>query len=125
MKLATTIIRVLLGALLLFASLMFFLKLAPEPEVTGDFKAFNVGLVASKYIIPLAKGVELLCGISFITNKFVALANLVILPVSLNIFLINFFMTPENLPIAIFICFANLFLIYRYWDHYKGLVTPN
>jgi putative oxidoreductase len=125
MKLATTIIRVLLGALLLFASLMFFLKLAPEPEVTGDFKAFNVGLVASKYIIPLAKGVELLCGISFITNKYVALANLVILPVSLNIFLINFFMTPENLPIAIFICFANLFLIYRYWDHYKGLVTPN
>lgn len=124
MKLATTIIRVLLGALLLFASLMFFLKLAPEPEVTGDFKAFNVGLVASKYIIPLAKAVELLCGISFITNKFVALANLVILPVSLNIFLINFFMTPENLPIAIFICFANLFLIYRYWEHYSGLIEP-
>ncbi|RXR19336.1 DoxX family protein [Flavobacterium amnicola] len=124
MKLATTIIRVLLGALLLFASLMFFLKLAPEPEVTGDFKAFNVGLVASKYIIPLAKGVELLCGISFITNKFVALANLVILPVSLNIFLINFFLSPESLPIAIFICFANLFLIYRYWDHYKGLIEP-
>ncbi|MBP9792724.1 MAG: DoxX family protein [Flavobacterium sp.] len=124
MKLATTIIRVLLGALLLFASLMFFLKLAPEPEVTGDFKAFNVGLVASKYIIPLAKAVELLCGISFITNKFVALANLVILPVSLNIFLINFFMTPENLPIAIFICFANLFLIYRYWEHYRGLIEP-
>jgi len=124
MKLATTIIRVLLGALLIFASLMFFLKLAPEPEVTGDFKAFNAGLVASKYIIPLAKAVELLCGISFITNKFVALANLVILPVSLNIFLINFFMTPENLPIAIFVCFANVFLIYRYWEHYKGLVEP-
>jgi len=124
MKLTTTIVRVLLGALLIFASSMFFLKLAPEPEVTGDFKAFNVGLVASKYIIPLAKAIELLCGISFITNKFVALANLVILPVSLNIFLINFFMTPENLPIAIFVCFANLFLIYRYWDHYKGLIEP-
>lgn len=124
MKLTTTIVRVLLGALLIFASSMFFLKLAPEPEVTGDFKAFNVGLVASKYIIPLAKAIELLCGISFITNKFVALANLVILPVSLNIFLINFFMTPENLPIAFFVCFANLFLIYRYWDHYKGLIEP-
>lgn len=124
MKLTTTIVRILLGALLIFASLMFFLKLAPEPEATGSFKAFNAGLVASEYIMPLAKAVELLCGISFITNKFVALANLVILPVSLNIFLINFFLSPENLPIGIFVCLANLFLIYRYWDHYKGLVEP-
>ncbi len=124
MKLTTTIVRILLGALLIFASVMFFLKLAPEPEATGSFKAFNAGLVASEYIIPLAKAIELLCGISFIVNKFVALANLVILPVSLNIFLINFFLSPENLPIGIFVCLANVFLIYRYWDHYKGLIEP-
>ena len=74
--------------------------------------------------MPLAKGLELLCGIAFISNKFVALANLVILPVSLNILLINLYLTPENLPIAIFVCLANIFLIYRYWDHYKGLVEP-
>jgi len=122
MKIATIIIRILLGALLIFASAMFFLKLAPESETTGAFKAFNTGIIASKYLMPLAKGIELLCGVCFITNKYVALANIVILPVSLNIFLINFFINPEQLPIGIFVCTANLFLIYRYWDHYKGLM---
>jgi putative oxidoreductase len=125
MNLVTTIIRILLGVLFVAASLMFFFKLAPEPEVTGNFKAFNVGLVAAVYLIPLAKTIELLCGLAFIFNKFVALANLVILPISLNIFLINFFMSPSQLPIAIFICLANIFLIYKYWDHYKGLLSPN
>lgn len=43
MKLATTILRILIGLFLLFASISFFLKLAPETEATGNFKAFNAG----------------------------------------------------------------------------------
>ena len=124
MKLATTIVRVLLGALFIYASVSFFLKLAPEPETTGAFKAFQVGLVSAEYIMPLAKAIELLCGLSFLSGKFVSLANLVILPVSLNILLINLFMTPEHLPIALFVIFGNLFLIYVYWGNYKGIFTP-
>ena len=121
MKLATVIVRVLIGALLLFASISFFLKLVPEPVSTGDFKAFQVGLVASTYLMPLAKGVELLCGLAFITGRFVALANIVILPVTLNILLINYFLSPETLPIAIFMFLGNIFLIYSYWGNYKTI----
>ncbi|HPW98591.1 MAG TPA: hypothetical protein PK218_08525 [Flavobacterium sp.] len=40
MKIATIIVRVLLGLVFIFASMSFFLKLAPEPVTTGDFKAF-------------------------------------------------------------------------------------
>jgi putative oxidoreductase len=123
MKIATIIIRILIGLLLLFASVSFFLKLVPEPVTTGDFKAFQVGLVASVYLMPLAKTVELLCGLAYISGKFVTLANLVILPVSLNILLINYFLSPETLPIAIFIFLGNLFLIYRYWNNYKSVFT--
>ncbi|SFA92102.1 hypothetical protein SAMN05660845_0989 [Flavobacterium swingsii] len=123
MKIATIIVRVLMGALLVFASASFFLKLAPEPEVTGDFKAFQVGLVASSYLMPLAKALELLCGLSFLSGKYVTIANIIILPVTLNILLINLYMTPENLPIGLFIFLGNLFLIYRYWDNYKSLFT--
>jgi len=119
MKIATIIVRVLIGALLLFASISFFLKLVPEPVTTGDFKAFQVGLMASVYLMPLAKAVELLCGLAFITGRYVALANIVILPVTLNILLINYFLAPETLPIAILIFLGNLFLIYRYWGNYK------
>ncbi|HMK07261.1 MAG TPA: hypothetical protein VK476_07005, partial [Flavobacterium sp.] len=103
MKIATIIVRTLIGLLLLYAAGMFFLKLAPEPVTTGDFKAFQVGLVASAYLMPLAKGIELICGLAFVSGRYVTLANLLILPVTLNILLINIFLTPENLLVGVFV----------------------
>lgn len=121
MKIVTIIVRTLIGLLLLFASISFFLKLTPEPVSTGDFKAFQVGLVASTYLMPLAKAVELICGIAFVLGRYVTLANLVILPVTLNILLINIFLTPEHMLIGIFVFLGNLFLITQYWSHYRPL----
>ncbi|WP_017495484.1 MULTISPECIES: DoxX family membrane protein [unclassified Flavobacterium] len=123
MKIATIIVRVLIGLLLLFASLSFFFKLAPEPETTGDFKAFNMGLVASTYLLPLAKSIELLCGIAFVTGRYVTLANILILPITVNILFINYFLAPQGLPLAVLLFLGNLFLIYRYWDNYKSVFT--
>ena len=124
MKIATIVIRVLIGLLLLFASISFFLKLTPEPVTTGDFKAFQLGLIASTYLMPLAKAIELLCGLSYVTGKYVTLANILILPITINILLINYFLAPEGLPIAIAMFLGNLFLIYRYWNNYKTVFTP-
>ena len=121
MKIATIIVRTLIGFLLLFAAVSFFLKLTPEPVATGDFKAFQVGLVASAYLMPLAKAIELICGIAYVIGRYVALANIMILPVTLNILLVNIFMTPEHLPIGIFVFVGNLFLIVSYWENYKPL----
>ncbi|WP_269242585.1 DoxX family membrane protein [Flavobacterium limnophilum] len=121
MKITIIIIRTLIGLLFLFTSIGFFLKLIPEPEMTGNFKAFQVGLVASTYLIPLAKTIELLCGLSFVTGRYVTLANLLILPVTVNILFINFFLSPEGIPIALFVFLGNIFLIYSHWKNYKGL----
>lgn len=121
MKIAIIIIRTLIGLILLYASVSFFLKLTPEPEVTGNFKAFNIGLVASTYILPLAKSIEFLCGLSFLTGRYVTLANILILPITLNILFINFFLSPQGIPIAVFLFLGNLFLIYSHWENYKGL----
>jgi putative oxidoreductase len=123
MKIVTIIIRILIGALLIYASVTYFLKLAPEPVTTGDFKAFQVGLVASVYLMPLAKAIELLCGLAFLVGRYVTLANIVILPVTLNILLINIFMSPATLPIGILVFAGNLFLIFSYWKNYKSVFT--
>ena len=121
MKIAIIITRSLIGLILLYASVSFFLKLAPEPEVTGNFKAFNIGLVASTYILPLAKSIEFLCGLSFLTGRYVTLANILILPITLNILFINFFLSIEGIPVALFLFLGNLFLIYSHWENYKSL----
>ena len=125
MKIATLIIRTLMGAIFLCTSLSYFFLPSPEATTTGDFKAFQIGLIASTYLLPLAKAVEFLCGLSFITGKFTTLANIIIFPVIINILLINYFLTPNNLPIGIAVFLGNIFLIYSHWKNYKGLFKMN
>ena len=121
MKITTLIVRILIGALLLFASLSYFFKFGEQPEVIGDMKTVMSGFMATKYILPIAKSVELICGISFITGKFMKISSLILVPITLNILLINVFLMPEGIPIAAALFIGNLFLIYRNWDSYKGL----
>jgi len=121
MKIATIIVRILMGALLLFASIAYFFKLFPQPEITGDLKTFNEGLAASGYMMNLVKTIELLCGLAFVSGKFVRLANIVLLPVSVNIILVHLFLDPANIGAGAFLFLGNIFLIYRNWSSYKEL----
>jgi hypothetical protein len=122
MKITTIVIRLLFGALLLFSSLAYFLSLFPQPELTGGMKTFNDGINASTYLMPLVKSIELICGLAFVTNRFIPLATILIFPISLNILGVHIFLAPEGLPVALFIIVANLFFAYRSKEHYKPLL---
>ena len=124
MKITTIIVRVLLGALMLFASISYFFNLGEQPEPTGDMATVMGGFMATKYLFPLIKTVELLAGLMLVSGKFVKLGAIILLPVSVNIFLIHAFIAPADLPIAAFVLLANLFLIYANWDSYKEIVKP-
>jgi putative oxidoreductase len=125
MKIATIIVRVLLGLFLLFASLSYFFKFGEQPTPTGEMAVVMSGFMATKYLFPLAKVVELLSGLSYVSGKFMKLFNLVLLPVSVNILFINAFLAPENLPVALVLLVGNLFLIYTNWNSYKGVFSAN
>jgi hypothetical protein len=56
MKIITIIIRTVLGLYFLYTCYYF----SPEPASTG-FKAFQVGLMASTYLFPLAKVLNFMC----------------------------------------------------------------
>jgi len=125
MKIATIIVRVLIGLLMLFASISYFFKFGEQPAPVGDMKVLMDGFNASKYIMPLAKAIELICGLSFVTGKFIKISAVLLVPITLNILLINVFMMPEGTPIAAALFLGNLFIIYRNWDSYKGLFAAN
>lgn len=122
MKIATIIIRVLMGLLYLFASIMVLFKLAPQPELKGNTKIFMEGVNASGYLMQFIKITELVCGLAFVSGYFVPLATIVIAPITLNILLFHIFVDTEALPVAIFLLLANLFLAYANWDKYKPLL---
>lgn len=123
MKIATLIVRILVGGLMLFASLSYFFKFGEQPAPVGDMKTLMDGFMASKYLLPLAKSVELIAGLTIISGKFMKIGAVILVPVTLNILLINVFMMPEGIPIASALFVGNLFLIYTNWDSYKGIFT--
>lgn len=122
MKIAGVVVRTLIGLLFLFASITYFLNLTPPPEgLTGETKTFFDGIAASKYIMPVSKVFELICGLMFVSGRFVALAVVLIFPIALNIFLINAIHMPSGLAIALPLLVGILFLAYSEREKYAPL----
>ena len=122
MKVATIVVRVLLGLLFLFASITYLFKLITPPPLSGALKTFTDGLDAARYVMPTVKVVELACGLAFVTGRFVPLATVLIAPIIVNIVLVHAFLAPSGLPVAAFLVAANGFLAWRHRDAYKGLL---
>ena len=122
MKYAVIVVRVLMGLLFVFASVVVLFKIAPQPELTGNTKIFMDGVNASGYLLPLIKITELFCGIAFLAGRYVPLAAVVIAPVIVNILLYHSFVDTSGLPVAILLFLGNIFLGYAYRDKFKPLL---
>ena len=122
MKVTTTVIRILLGGLMVFASIAYFFNLGNPEQPTGKMAVFMEGLMASQYLLPLVKGIELIAGLALLTGIFPRIIPLILLPISLNIALVHLFLDPKNLAIAFFTFGANLYLILQQWSHYQSLL---
>ena len=123
MKIAVLIIRILMGLMFAFASIVVLFKLMPQPEQTGNVKIFMDGMTASVYLMTTVKIVELICAVAFLSGRFVPLATVVLFPVNLNILLFHVFLEPSGLIMAILLILGNLFLAYYYRDRYKSMLV--
>lgn len=122
MQKATLIVRLLLGALFVFSSVSFFLNACATPELSEPMQALMTGMLATKYMLPLVKALELICGIALIVGRFVPLATVILFPITVNIVLIHLFIEPNGIPMALAILVANLFLAYAHKESYKALL---
>jgi uncharacterized membrane protein YphA (DoxX/SURF4 family) len=123
MKIAVIIVRLLVGSLFLFASVTYFLNLIPPAEMSGKPRIFMEGLAASGYIMPVVKTLELLCGLAFVSGRFVALAVVLIIPIAVNILLVHALLLPEGLPVAILLFLGISFLAFAHRKSYAPLLA--
>jgi putative oxidoreductase len=125
MKIAIIIIRVLLGAMYLFASVTYFLHIMQKaPEMTAAQTTFMTGVMASVYLFPLIKITELLCGAMLLIGRTAPLAAIIIFPITLNIFLYTAFLAqPKYLPMSAVMLLFNLILLYAYRAKYLPIVS--
>lgn len=123
MKITALIVRILMGLMFAFASIVVLFKLVPQPEQTGNVKLFMDGINASVYMMTTIKVIELICAVAFLSGRFVPLATVVIFPINVNILLFHAFLAPEGLLVAILLMLGNLFLAWYYRDRYKAMLT--
>ena len=124
MKIAVIIVRVLMGLMFLQASLFFFLKMTPaQPEMSNDIMTYMAGLNVG-HTLEIIKGVELLSAICFLAGRYVALAAIVLFPITVNILLYHIVLDPSNMLLAVLIFAAHVFLLYAYQKNYAGMLKP-
>ncbi len=83
----------------------FYNSLSPP---TGAMKTIMDGFLATQYLLPLVKIIEILVGLAFLSGKFMRLAAIALLPISVNILLINTLVAPEGAAIGLFVFLVNL-----------------
>jgi uncharacterized membrane protein YphA (DoxX/SURF4 family) len=124
MKIATHIVRYLLGAVFLVFGLngfLNFIKLPPFPPEAGEFLG---AMMKTGYLWTLVKLTEVVCGALLLSGLFVPLALVLLAPVVVNIVLFHLYLTPPSDGVPEYVFFAlHLFLLWSYRSSYKPLFT--
>jgi uncharacterized membrane protein YphA (DoxX/SURF4 family) len=121
MKKATLIVRVLLGLAFFASGISFFLTTPPPME--GPIADFFKGLMATHYLFYLLNGFETICGLLLLSGRFVPLALVVLAPIILNIFLVNAFLMPSMIPLALVLGLLEIYLAF-FSREYSPIIKP-
>jgi putative oxidoreductase len=117
--------RYLLGVIYLVFGLNGFLQFLPMPPLPEGAMAFMGGLAGSGYFFPFLKGTEVIGGALLLSGFAAPLALVVLAPITLNIFLFHFFLTPgfQNSVLPLVMIALNILAAMSYWHLYRPLFT--
>ncbi|GAB5533961.1 MAG: hypothetical protein Rubg2KO_02100 [Rubricoccaceae bacterium] len=123
MRLAITISRYALGVIFFVFGLNGFLNFIPQPPPAPEAGALLGAFVASGYLMALVKLTETIIGALLLANRFVPLALVVLMPITLNIVLFHAFLDPAmpGLFVGVLVFVLNTFLIWAYRTYYAPL----
>jgi hypothetical protein len=114
-------IQMMYGLILVVFGLNGFFHYLPIPEKEGFALEFMQALEQAKYLLPAVAVIMIVSGILFLSNRGVAFALLMQLPVSFNIFAFHLFHDWQGLIVAYLIFGINNFLIIKRFNQYKIL----
>ena len=122
MKIVTIIARGLLGLVFVVFGLNQFLHFIPMPPPSGEAGAFIGAMFVTHYICVVA-AVQVAGGLLLFT-RYAPLALTLLGPVIVNILTFHICMAPSGLPVASIVAVLALFLLWRYREHFAGLIKP-
>lgn len=124
MQTATTVIRILLGLIMVvFPVNALFIK-AFKPKMVKKAQLIMDAFRDTGYLLHFIQGTELVVGIALLTGYFTPLALIILMPVSINILLFHIYVSPPLLGPGLFIFIMNTFLLWAHRTHYIELLQP-
>src|SRR6266446_3753042 len=122
MKIATIISRVVLGLIFVTFGLNMFLNFIPmPPPPEGPAREFMTALFLSHYLYVVG-ALQVVGGVLLLTGRWTPLGLALVGPVIVNILCFHVLMAPAGLPMAIVVSLLAIFLVWRYREHFAGLV---
>ncbi len=67
---------------------------------------------------------QIVGGLLLLIGRFVPFGLVLLAPVIVNIDLVHMLMDPSGLPMAVVISILLVFLVWRYRDAFKGILSP-
>ena len=122
MKIATIIVRTLLGLMFVVFGSNIFLHFIPMPPLPATLAGdFSKALMQSHYIYVVGL-LQVIGGVLLLIGRYVPLGLTLLGPVIVNILLFHIFLDRSGLPLAIIVAVFALFLLWRYQANFAGLV---
>jgi len=119
-SLATTIARIGLGLIFLVLGLNYFLPMFAMPPEPPPAASFFGALAATRYMLPLIMGTELIGGAILLSGRMVPFALTILAPVIVNIIGFHLFLAPAGIAPGIVVAVLELFLAWQY----RGAFAP-
>jgi len=120
---AYTIVRILLAVVFIPNAFVAFFVQPNQMGLNSEAVTVLDSLWATGYIMPTVKIIELIAGIMFLTNKYVQLACILIMPIIINIVLLGVFKEPKGLIISMPILVMIIYLVKENLTTYKPLLS--
>jgi putative oxidoreductase len=122
MKVASMIVRILLGIIFLVFGLNGFLHFIPMPPPAGIAGQFFGILFASHYYVVIF-ALQAIGGLLLIANRYVPLALTILGPIVVNILCFHALMAPAGLPLAIVVTAMWFIVFARNKQYFAPLFT--
>lgn len=115
-------LQLLAGLMLVVFGLNKFLHFITHPPMPENMGMYMGALAKSGFIFPIVAVIEIVAGVAFLTNKYVSLMAVVLMPVMVNAFLAHLFLDPAGIGGSTFLMIVLIVIMIRNKDRYTQIL---
>ena len=118
-----TIVRIVFGIMIIGSgAMMLFTGEFPTEYENANATIYMDALEHSGFFVPLLAITKIICGIALVSKRFIPMALVIFMPISVNMVLFHLTLEPVTGVGAYIIFIMNLFLMFKHKEDYASLL---